>query len=371
MALLGLLSSKSVLVVGGCGFLGHHMVMQLQEAGANVAVIDLDIDRNVQAQTTYRKVNITSKAACMAAIEELKPEVIFHTVAPLAHDTSEALHSKVTIGGTINLLESAQAVGCVRAFIYTSSASVTDDNIHDSSDVDETWPVLKKPAQTDNYSHAKAVAEEAVLVANRRSNMLTAAIRPSALFGEGDQALTGSMLKRARSGGNKIQLGNGKNLFDFTYTANVVDVHILAAEALLRATSTSRSATGLSRVPDSKRVDGQAFLVTKDKPIPFWGFAMAVGDAAGFHTPVESIRRIPRWLALIIAYVSTLAVALISWGKRKPVMTVKMVRLVCMYRTHNVTKAKERLGYKPRFSMAEGIRRSMDWALDEENKKGK
>ena len=67
-----------------------------------------------------------------------------------------------------------------------------------------------------------------------------------------------------------FQLGENKNLFDFTYVLNVAHAHLLAAYALLQTYK-------LATAPlDYEKVDGEAFFVTNDEPVYFWDFARAV-----------------------------------------------------------------------------------------------
>lgn len=349
----------SVLVVGGCGFLGHHIVSLIRESdpAARLSVLDLQTERNRFPSVSYYDGDISSKPEVMAILERVQPRVVFHTASPHAANVRDpALFERVNVTGTRNLIECAQALGTVQAFVYTSSASVVHDNVSDLVRADETLPILRVPQQTEYYSHTKGVAEEIVLAANRKNGkMMTAALRPAGIFGEGDLVTVASIVKAAETGKYKFQMGNGKNLFDFTYVGNLAHAHVLAAKALLATDASPES------VPEHLRVDGEAFFVTNDEPYPFWDFARAIGAAAGYPVKKEEIWVIPKSVGLAIGTLSEWIVWLVSFGKTKPMLSRNAIKFSCMTRTYCIDKAKRRLGYKPTVGMQEGIRRSGQW----------
>ncbi|MCJ1468306.1 erg26, C-3 sterol dehydrogenase [Pseudocyphellaria aurata] len=353
-------SLGSVLVIGGCGFLGHHIVSQLRESyTAQVSVLDLRTDRNRIPSISYYDGDITSEADVTRVLEEVKPNVIIHTASPafVADDgQNKPVYKKVNVDGTRNLIELAGKIGCVKAFIYTSSASVVHDAVSDLPNADERWPVLHPPQQREYYAETKALAESIVLSANRKyGDMLTVALRPASVFGEGDVQMIPSMLTAYKKGQTKFQLGRNTNLFDFSYVGNIAYGHILAAIALL-------STQTLSTQPlDHERVDGEAFFLTNDTPLYFWDFARMVWATAGDTTVPSQVWVINKEAGLVIA-------SLIEWIfwllGRKPNLTRKMVNYSSMTRYYNIDKAKRLLGYQPLIGVEEAIVRSVKWFHD-------
>ena len=179
--------------------------------------------------------------------------------------------------------------------------------------------------------------------------MLTASIRPSGIFGP-DDGTTKAMVENAPAGKLRYQIGNGKNLFDWTFIENVVYAHILAAQALLRAYITPPA--------DKMRVAGEGFLITNDEHVPFWEFARAIGDAAGYVTKQEDIKVIPRWVGLSMATIAEWVVWITSFGRKQSRMHRIGVNYSCMTRTYRIDKARRVLGYRPQVSLQEAIRRS-------------
>lgn len=241
-----------------------------------------------------------------------------------------------------------------------------------------------------------------MLAANRSAGaagapaLLTASIRPSGLFGEGDAQLTRHMVDLYFQGRSNIQVGGNENLFDFTYVRNAAHAHLLAALALLAthtvmaraggggeggadgaAAGAPGAATAATAMPlDFERVDGEAFLITNDSPVYFWDFARAMWAAAARATTKTTAagggrgrgrgRRpapwvLPRGLGLALGRLSEAACAVVG---RPPTLNRQRIVYSCMTRYYDISKAKRRLGYRPIVGLAEGVRRAVAWALE-------
>lgn len=162
-------------------------------AALEILVLDLDTEHNRFPHVSYCDVDITSHSNVQAVLEKIIPRTIIHTASPnvlTEHPnfaTRKDLYEKVNILGAQNLIECAGKCGSVKAFVYTSSASVVHDSVNDLFEADESLPVLQTPQQTEIYLHTKGVAEKIVVAANRRyGTMLTTTIRPTSMFGEDD-----------------------------------------------------------------------------------------------------------------------------------------------------------------------------------------
>ena len=350
----------SILVVGGCGFLGHHIVERIREVlpAVQLSVLDLRTDQNRFDHVDYHSGDITSAADVTRVLEATKPQILIHTASPTAIRYNPAIFAKVNIDGTQNLLDCAGRAGCVRAFVFTSSASIVHDTHSDLVMADETYPVLEMPPQRSYYGWTKGVAEQRVLAANRQLNgMLTTAVRPCGLLGEGDVQLLPPMLGMYLTGRHYWQLGRNTNLFDMTYVANAAHAHVLAAQALWQ---TAHMATA---PPDHERVEGEAFVVTNDQPMPFWSFVHLIWRAAGWTGSPGDAWVIPRLPGLILGALIEWIVWLVTFGTREAQFKMQAVQYSTMTRTFNIEKAKKRLGYKPLVPLEVGVVRGVDWLL--------
>jgi len=340
----------SALVIGGTGNLGHNVVKQLLKLDPppKVYVFDLNTSQNRAAGVEYYDVDITNRTQVDSALSKTRPQLIFHTASPPPALPDLELYLRVNVEGTRILLQSAKKHG-TKAFVYTSSASVVHDAVSDLVEADESFPLVYIPIQKEMYSHSKAVADQLVRDSNSPGTMLTACIRPSGIFGERD-ASAQRFVESGKAGKLKVQIGNGKNLWDWTFNENVIHAHFLAAQALLRTFDKQPA-------PDM-RVDGEGFLITNDEHIEFWEFARRIGDAAGYPTKREEVRSLPRALMLAVAILSEWWVWLTSFGRSKSQMDRLAIQYSTMTRTYNIAKAKRVLGYRPVVSLSEAVRRA-------------
>ena len=145
-------------VVGGCGFLGHHIVKLIisRHPKTNISVLDLRITSNQisNPQTSYHACDITDADAVHQIFSKLKPDVVIHTASPVAFGIPKKIMYNVNVEGTKNLLKAAQDSG-VTAFVYTSSASVIMGDLTELINVDERWPTIAGEDQPEYYTHTK------------------------------------------------------------------------------------------------------------------------------------------------------------------------------------------------------------------------
>jgi sterol-4alpha-carboxylate 3-dehydrogenase (decarboxylating) len=360
-------SFGAVLVTGGCGFQGAHLVAAILEAepDCKVYAFDIDTDRPQRrhASATYITGDIADAAAVDAAFADMNPppRVIFHTACPGSMDQNSDLHWRVNVEGTRNILASAGRSGSVRALVLTSTASVGYDGVAELKEVKEL-PVLDASKQSRGYSRSKGVSETEVLAANRNNptGMLTCALRPCTTFGPDDPGFFSNIVNVVKNGQAKYRFG-GENMFDFIYVGNACHAHLLAARALL-------AAHGAAPLPAAERVEGEAFNVTNDEHIPFWDLTVKTSNLLGSPLSHDELVAIPKAVALLIGFVAEWMVWLFSFGQRQAKVSVAAVQYTYLTHTMDINKAKARLGYKPRFSLQEGLEKTVDWYKEKDKK---
>ncbi|KAI2629754.1 sterol-4-alpha-carboxylate 3-dehydrogenase [Hypoxylon sp. NC1633] len=356
-----------VLVIGGCGFLGHHVVdLLLRDWKCTVSVVDLKCQRNRRPDSDgvkYVEADITDADGLTKLLGKLKPDIVIHTASPPAQGlgaVANDIFRKVNVDGTRAVIAACQQNG-VKALVYTSSASVMSNNKDDLINANEDYPVYRGKMQPEYYSETKAHAEKLVLEANRTegTDLLTVAIRPSGIFGEGDIQLVYHTINLLHEGRDNIQVGRNENLFDFTYVENVAHAHLLAARALL-VTHTSTTAP-----LDHEKVDGEAFIITNDSPIYFWDLMRAIWREAGSNKGADHVWLLSRDLGLLLGFMSEVVFSIL---KKTPSLTRQRIVYSSMTRYYDISKAKRRLGYRPLVSLSEGVKRTVKWTLDQEKK---
>ncbi|KAJ9096784.1 hypothetical protein QFC21_005055 [Naganishia friedmannii] len=223
------------LVIGGCGFLGRHIVEQLLARGENsVSVFDL-VQRHFDDDVTFYTGDITFPEDIGNAIQKSGATVVIHTASPI-HGQPAAIYEKVNVQGTRTVIQSCLTHG-VPKLVYTSSAGVVYNGSEDLVDVDERMEV--PVAALDAYNKTKADAERLVLLANgvpletnAGGNLLTCALRPAGIFGPYDRQQLAGFKSVITNGQTRFQIGSNDNLFDWTYVGNVAHAHLLAADKL-------------------------------------------------------------------------------------------------------------------------------------------
>lgn len=91
----------SILVVGGCGFLGWNLVHELlrQDPSASLSVVDLRT-ADPHPGVTYFSADITDQSQVAAVFAKVKPKTVFHTVSPHPLLNDRDLFYKVNVVGT-------------------------------------------------------------------------------------------------------------------------------------------------------------------------------------------------------------------------------------------------------------------------------
>jgi len=95
--------------------------------------------------------------------------------------------------------------------------------------------------------------------ANRKHDLLTCVLRCPTLYGEGDNTTIPQIVGNAQAGRGKMQVGDGRNMFDYLYLGNAAYAHRLAAKKLLKVDETVPPPT------EDERIDGEVFIITNDE----------------------------------------------------------------------------------------------------------
>ncbi|CAL5356441.1 unnamed protein product [Camellia sinensis] len=366
-------------VTGGRGFAARHLVeMLIRYDMFSVRIADLgpsieldpseDIGTLGQALRSGRAQYVSADLRDKSQVLQVcrGAEVVFHMAAPDSSINNHALHHSVNVKGTQNIID-ACVEHKVKRLIYTSSPSVVFDGVHGKINGDESLPYPAK--HNDSYSATKAEGEALVIKSNDINGLLTCCIRPSSIFGPGDKLLVPSLVSAARAGKLKLVsvsviaarrqlavsvialflIGDGKNMYDFTYVENVAHAHICAERAL----ASERIA--------AERAAGQAYFITNMEPIKFWEFVSLVLEGLGYERICRPRIKIPVYVVMPIAHLVERTYKLLApYGMKVPQFTPSRIRLLSCSRTFNCSKANDRLGYTPIVPLQEGLRRTIE-----------
>jgi len=308
---------NKVLVTGGAGFIGSHLVRTLLARGDRVRVLD-DF-------STGRKENLTGvdepfemivgdlrhPASVASAVHGV--DYIFHQAAFVSVPKSMIdpnLCYAVNVQGTANLLEAARQAG-IRQVVLASSAAVYGD----SQDFPLREAVELRPLSP--YAASKQVDEIYAGTYTRAFGLPVVALRYFNVYGprqspDSDYAAAIPIfIRRLLEGKAPTVYGDGHQKRDFIFVADVVRANLLAAECPQAAGQVFNVCTGLETslldlletlagilpgAPEpqfSSPRPGDIFrsLGNPSRAELVLGFRAQVGLAEGLHETVESMRK--------------------------------------------------------------------------------
>ena len=167
----------TLLVTGGCGFIGSELVRQAVAAGRDVVNVDALTYAATQeslatisgaANYSFKHLDIRDKAALQKFFQDIRPEAVIHLAAESHVDRSidgadDFISTNVT--GTFNLLECARAQGS--KFLHVS----TDEVYGDLSETDPAFTEETPYAPSSPYSASKAASDHLVRAWGRTYDM--------------------------------------------------------------------------------------------------------------------------------------------------------------------------------------------------------
>ena len=354
------MSEEKVLVIGGCGFVGYHIVKAfLQDSTwSSVHVMSRNSSRNQVEGAHYHSGDLTSFEQLRSLLTNVGPSLIIHTASPnsISDFSGERTFEEINVQGTRNLLKAAIASDHVRYIIYTSSVQVMKGSSHNF--ITEDAPMFTVTSRAEYYAKTKAIADQAVLDANDVKGLRTLCLRLALVYGERDSQCIPGNLHALQEGRQRYQIGDNKSLIDPLSVTNAARSHLYAAKALCKQKEDQ------SRRIDNRRVDGEAFFITDDNPTPFWTFSRLIWSTAGDKTAQKEITIVSAWLMLSLASTVEWLYWAFTLGLKRPQYLKRYImEYTCKPRTYSIQKARERLGYEPVDDRDEQIQRGVEWAI--------
>lgn len=233
---------QNVLVTGGTGFIGSHLVRELVARQNNVIVLDIQRKRKsffvldgLEKKVKFFRVDVRDKAKLISLTKKYHPTYFFHLAArAIVEDVyanpDEALETNIL--GTINVLEAARQNKNTKAVLVTSSDKAygkkTSKYVEsDALKGDHPYEVSKSAADLISITYAKTYCLPVVVT------------RFGNVYGEGDlnfsRIIPGIMEAIIKKQKLAIR-SNGKYVRDYLYVADVVRGSIELAECIQKTT---------------------------------------------------------------------------------------------------------------------------------------
>lgn len=224
----------TVLVTGGAGFIGSHIVEALIKEGHRVRVLDnfsTGNRKNIPNGVEVFEASITDPKAIAPAF--IGVQYVFHTAAlprvQLSIEKPEETN-EANITGTLNVLRAAALAG-VKRVIYSASSSAYGDQ--------DTLPLHEemKPNPKSPYGLQKYVGEHYCKMASMFWGVETVALRYFNVFGPrlalegGYVTVIAVFLKQLKKGEDMTITGDGTQTRDFTYVDDVVNANLSAMKS--------------------------------------------------------------------------------------------------------------------------------------------
>jgi len=325
-----------------------------------ISVLSRSPRRNILPGVTYYTGDVSSPSELQQIIDRISPTVIIHAACPPATTASAETYHEIIVEGTRKLLEIALRTQSVKAFIYTSSATMATGSAH--IDVDETTPLADTDPRSHPYAKCKAIADKLVLSVNApdpnagEGGLLTACIRLPIVYGERDLVSIPGCLGALEKNQTNVILGDGSDLWDFASAENAARAHYLLAVALMKRTVN----------PSALKVDGEAFNITDGQRQKFWDFPRIAWKAAGWRAPAkDKAIRLPPSFLLAIAFFLGLVYWLFTRGQKHPTtLSKQQVEYSCFEHTYRIGKARDMLGYNPTSNFELGVHEAVQWSLE-------
>ena len=315
-----------VLVTGGGGFLGRHLVTALRERGDEVVSYSRGRHPEVEARgATCVQGDLVDRTALARACAGA--DVVFHVAAKAGIWGDAREYRRTNVEGTQSVLDACRTARVPR-LVFTSSPSVCFDG-KDHRMAGNDLPYATRFLA--EYPRTKMEAEKLVLAANGKDGLATVALRPHLIVGPGDPHILPRLVARAKAGKLAI-IGDGRNEVSLTWVGNAVDAHLAAADRLD------------ARAPHA----GKAYFVAQSEPVVLWTW---LGDLLERLRVLPPTRRVP----LAIAY--STGAALEAWWRARglasdPPMTRFLALELARSHSYDLRPAERDFGYRERVPMS-------------------
>jgi UDP-glucose 4-epimerase len=223
-----------VLVTGGAGFIGSHIVDALMARGDRVLVVD-DLSTgnaaNLSPGVPIHRLDIRNTAITNLICDE-SPDAIVHHAGQMSVSRSvvrPVFDAEVNVLGTLNLLQAASQVGARFVFASTGGALYGEAEGRPTAESSPTWPVSP-------YGVSKLSCEHYLHAYREQRGLSYAALRYANVYGprqnpHGEAGVVAIFCHALLNGVAPTIYGDGRFTRDYVYVADVVRANLAALDS--------------------------------------------------------------------------------------------------------------------------------------------
>jgi nucleoside-diphosphate-sugar epimerase len=318
-----------VLVTGGGGFVGRHLVEAQLKKGREVRVLDIDTSGLSHLAGYSNLSTMQGDIRDRRLVEEAVDGVawVFHLASVhLSVAATDAEYRSVNVEATKNLLMIALDKNVTR-FVHCSSVGVYGKIQHSPTNEQSTC------SPESIYDITKLEGEEQVLRFHQKTGFPVVVVRPAWVYGPGCPRT----LKLFRSIKRRkfFLVGSGKALRHGIYVKDIVE--------------------GFELCATKENAVGQIFILADYQPVSIKELVEKIAELLGVVAPRRSI---PIWIMNPVCF--GLEVGFKSLGKEPPISR-RTLNFFTANASFDISKARRELGFDPQVKMDEGLRLTHNW----------
>lgn len=311
-----------VMVTGGSGFTGGHLVATLLEKGHEVHSVDRPGRRRTEGAISHAG-DVLDRPSLERAMQGV--DVVYHLAAAYRENLPLSILESVNIEGTRNVMETALRLG-IKRVVHCSTVGVHGHI--DNPPANEDAPF--KPY--DPYQITKTAGEKVARDYMERGLPVTI-FRPVGIYGPGDTRFL-KLFKSVKKG-LFIMFGDGTPLYHNTYIDDVV--------------------RGIIACGEHPKAVGRTYIVCGPHAVTLNELVEKVAAAVGSAKPRIRLPFGLLWAASVVC--ETLCQPL----KLKPPLFRRRAEWFRKHRSFDGSRLKNELGVAPQVSLEEGLRRTAEW----------
>ena len=323
-----------ILVTGGTGFVGSHLLRHLIGKKEKIRVLFRDKTKlrqfggHIGVEPFYA--DLTDSSSLIGITKNV--DVVFHLAAVInAKEELRDFYWSINVQGTYNLLKAFQKEReQLKRFVFCSSVGVMGHLRSIPANEDTIC------APNNLYEKSKYEAEGLVKEFCDKEGLPASIIRPSWVYGPGDKRTL--KLFRAISNKRFINIGDGKTLIHPVYVEDIVQ--------------------GLMLCASKDEALGQTYIIAGEKAISLEKLMNVIAENCNTHIPRIGI---PLWFAKIIAILCEIVYKPFSM---KPPISRRRLEFFLKDQYFDISKAQNEIGFKPVYKLAQGIKQTVKWYRD-------